>query len=76
MSALVEQVRAVRRLPSPSMRRAIRLSAGVSMRQIGDHVGVSRAAVGHWEAGRWTPSPEHAARYADLLDELRDAVAA
>lgn len=57
------------RLPSPDERRSIRQRLNLTQRQIGDHVGVTSAAVATWESGQ-TPSPEHLARYIELLDEL------
>jgi DNA-binding transcriptional regulator YiaG len=69
VQALVERVRARRHLPAPTERRAIRERAGVSLREAGAALGVSHAAVSRWERGS-TPR-QHAAAYAQLLDELR-----
>jgi DNA-binding transcriptional regulator YiaG len=65
---LLAQVRARRRLPSPSKRRAIRERAGVSLRDLADALGVSHAAVRGWEQGA-TPR-DRRAEYADVLAEL------
>ena len=58
------------RLPDPEVRKALRRSSGLSLRQVGLLLGVSSAAVGHWEAGSRTPNVRHARAYFDLLVEL------
>ena len=72
-SALAEQVRAARRLPSPAVARAIRDAAGVSQQQLADELGVNRVTVARWELGERTPRGELRLRYTDLLDELQEA---
>jgi transcriptional regulator with XRE-family HTH domain len=69
IETLLEQVRSRRQLPPPSERRAIRLQAGLSLRDIGDALGVSHVAVSRWEGGA-TPRETRAA-YAQLLEELQ-----
>jgi transcriptional regulator with XRE-family HTH domain len=69
IETLLEQVRSRRQLPPPSERRTIRQQAGLSLRDIGDALGVSHVAVSRWEAGA-TPR-ETRADYAALLEELR-----
>ena len=58
------------RLPSPAIRRDIRLSAGVSCRQLALLVGVTPMTVIRWEKGA-TPHTEHAIRYREVLDALQ-----
>jgi transcriptional regulator with XRE-family HTH domain len=67
---LRELVQARKTLPEPSLRRAIRESAGVSLRQVAAYVGVTSSAVHFWEHGR-EPSPEHLPRYVEALQILR-----
>lgn len=74
MLGILEQVQVAHRLPSPSMRRAIRESANVSKLRIARELGVSPSSVAFWESGAHDPSPQHAARYLALLDGLRAAV--
>lgn len=76
MSALAEHVKAARRLPPPSIARAIRDEADVSQQQLADELGVNRVTIARWELGERVPRGELRLRYIDLLDELSSAVAA
>jgi transcriptional regulator with XRE-family HTH domain len=69
---LAEKVRAKRELPSPAVRRAIRIAAGVSQQDIADELGLTRAAVGRWETGDRLPSGDHLLGYVKILRTLRD----
>jgi DNA-binding transcriptional regulator YiaG len=68
---LLAQVRARRRLPSPTERRAIRERAGVSLRDLAAALNVSHGTVRGWEQGA-TPRGRRA-EYADVLAELERA---
>jgi transcriptional regulator with XRE-family HTH domain len=68
----VDEARARRELPSPEMRRAIRKSAGLSLRRMAGDLEVSGQALAYWETGARTPRPENVVRYADLLRSLED----
>jgi DNA-binding XRE family transcriptional regulator len=68
--ALIDEVRA-RRLPPPSMRRAIRLGAGVSQVRMAAELGVHRLTFVRWENGTHEPRGESSERYARLLAELQ-----
>jgi len=70
--ALIAQVHIA--LASGSARRA-RLAAGLGQREIASALGVTRAAVSHWESGRSKPSAEHALAYGRLLQRLGRAAA-
>ncbi|MFC7488779.1 helix-turn-helix domain-containing protein [Knoellia sp. CPCC 206453] len=72
---LGERARLARRLPSPALRRAIRLEAGLSTVQLGRAMGVTRQAVSQWETGTRTPRGDHLIAYVAVLDELRRVVA-
>ena len=76
MSALVEQVLAARRLPPPTVARAIRDEAGVSQQQLADELRINRVTVARWELGERVPRGELRLRYIALLEELAEAVAA
>lgn len=69
---IATEVRARRRLPTPSMRRAIRESAGVSQLRVASSLGVTRMTVSRWESGIREPRGEHLVSYVALLDELVD----
>jgi transcriptional regulator with XRE-family HTH domain len=71
LSAILEVARDRRDLPAPSMRRAIRQSAGLSLTDVARAVGVSRQAVAAWETGKTTPASAHVSAYAELLRELQ-----
>lgn len=74
MSALMNEVATIKRLPPPTMRRAIREGAGVSRARLARELGVTANAVGFWEDGR-TPSVQHLKAYCDILDALKEAAA-
>ena len=79
-SSLADEVRAraeATRLPPRAERKKIRKRAGVTLKRLAEELGVSEAAVWHWENGTegQGPSEANAARYRALLDDLRQAVA-
>lgn len=55
--------------------RSVRLAAKIGQREIALALGVTRAAVSHWESGRSVPSAEHALAYGKLLRSLAKAAA-
>ncbi|WP_236655341.1 helix-turn-helix domain-containing protein [Streptacidiphilus carbonis] len=63
-------------LPTPAQRRALREAAGLSQAEVARIVGVTTAAVGHWETGvRQTPrNPTVFERYVQVLRALREAI--
>lgn len=71
MSALLDELRQRRRVPSPAAARAIRLAAGVSQARIAAELGVHPVTVTRWETGRRRPGGDLAQRYAELLEQLR-----
>lgn len=73
VSPLAELVRASR-LPEPAERKRIRELAGISLRRMGDALGVTAPTVHNWENDHEGPSMENAAKYRKLLDELAEAV--
>lgn len=72
--ALMDEVRAARRLPVPDMARAIRRAAGVEQSRMADELGVHRVTIARWEAGTRSPRGSLRARYADLLAALQSEV--
>lgn len=73
MSALIEQVKAARRLPPPAIAKAIRDAADVSQQQLADELHVNRVTIARWESGVRTPRGELRLRYVELLEQLREA---
>lgn len=71
-SPLAGLVRASR-LPPPAERKRIREAAGVSLRRMGDELGVSAVTVHNWENDGDGPTLENAARYRRLLKQLAEA---
>lgn len=67
---LIEQARTRRRLPEPRLRRLIRESARVSLREVAATLGVSPSAVSRWETGQRKPRAAAMRRYVRLLDQL------
>ncbi len=48
--------------------RALRLAKGLTLQQVGDVFGISRASVSNWEAGHAQPDPRKIERLAALFD--------
>lgn len=59
-----------RKLPPPAMRRALRVSRGLTGADVAAHCGVTRQLVSKWERGERNPSGQRLELYADLLDRL------
>ena len=74
MSTLTEEVLKSRRLPPPSIARAIRSEAGVSQARMAAELGVHRVTVARWESGARVPRGAVRLSYAKVLDELRNEV--
>jgi len=70
-SSVTQQVALRRQLPSPDECRRIRVSAGVSLREMARQLRVSDTAVLQWETGRTKPNAPHLRAYVSLLAELR-----
>jgi transcriptional regulator with XRE-family HTH domain len=51
----------------------LRIAAGLSQSEVAATVGVTSAAISHWENGRRVPRGQAARRYAQLLDSLASA---
>jgi transcriptional regulator with XRE-family HTH domain len=75
MSLLLDDVRKARRLPSPAMRKQIRVEAGVSQTRLAAELGVDRVSLARWESGDRTPRGDLLNRYTDLLVGLQVEVA-
>ena len=65
-----QHARLLGRLPEPNERRAIRIRAGLSMRNVADDLGVTSTAVRLWEVGERNVSPEYLERYVAMLTDL------
>ena len=50
--------------------RQLRVSAGLTQQQVGDHCGVTGTAIAHWEAAARSPRGRPGIRWARLLAEL------
>lgn len=70
---LLDKAKAYRELPPPSMRRAIRIGAGVTQQDIADERGVTRAAVSRWESGERQPRGDDLIGYVAILKSLQDS---
>jgi DNA-binding XRE family transcriptional regulator len=75
LEELGRRVRARTQLPTPEARRAIRVSAGVSLADIARAVGVTRQTAMLWERGARRPSGERLLAYVAVLEMLCSAVA-
>lgn len=65
--------RALRRLIASGEAREIRLAAGLTLREVGEAVGVAPSTVFRWEAGQRTPRAA-AARYLALLEGIAEGL--
>ena len=70
LDALLAHQARLRRLPEPSIRRALREHHGLSQGQLARLLGVDRASVSRYESGERTPRPSVAERYLDVLERL------
>lgn len=61
---------AVRALARSGRARQLRESAGLSLQEIADVVGVTQASISRWELGQRKPRGEAAVRYGRLLQTL------
>ena len=68
---LTKKARDAAALPTPEMRRAIRVGAGLTQLELGRVVGVAAASISRYESADREPRGEHRARYAAALAELR-----
>lgn len=71
---LLSRVQARQGLPTPAVRRAIRVAAGESQTACAEALGVSRQGFAHWEAGTRNPKGGHVTDYLELLRSLQQAV--
>jgi DNA-binding transcriptional regulator YiaG len=62
-------------LPPPAQRRAIRLAAGATLRDIAEALQVNAMTISRWERGITEPWPRHHATYLCLLVALADVAA-
>ena len=74
VKSLTEEILRSRRLPPPTVARAIRREAGVSQQRLASELGVHRVTVARWEIGMRVPHGSLRQRYADVLDELQREV--
>jgi len=72
LDELREKATARKALPSPRTRRLLRQSAGISLQDVADACGVTRATVSRWERGLRNPTGEGLRRYLEALAELRE----
>lgn len=70
----LRQKRAPVRLPPPGERKRIRNEYGVSQGDVAAVLGVSRLTVSMWERGETDPKPDHAQKYAELLDQMQQEI--
>jgi DNA-binding transcriptional regulator YiaG len=69
-TAVVERMTLRRRLPAPHMRRALRVSAGLSAAEVADALGVTRQAISRWERGEREPRGPLLTEYVAVLDAI------
>lgn len=64
------QLTVARRHAKEGTGRAIRVAAGLSMREIADAIGASESRLSRWETDNARPTGEPAVRWAEVLAEL------
>jgi DNA-binding transcriptional regulator YiaG len=67
----LEMAQALRELPTPAMRRAIRLEAGLSQKELAQDLGVTQVALARYESGQRRPRGARLLAYVELLRTLR-----
>jgi transcriptional regulator with XRE-family HTH domain len=67
------QLARVRRLARSGEAQALRLSAGLSLREMADAIGISHSNLWLWERGQRSPRNVAALAWAALLDDLAAA---
>ena len=70
LDELLAYQRRARMLPPPSVRRLLRVRAGISVRQLAGAIGVSPAAVSRWETGLRRPRGATLETYSAALERL------
>lgn len=60
-------------LPQPAERRRLREAVGLSQQEVADALGVTRAAVGHWETGLRSPRGRLLSEYVTVIRVLRES---
>ena len=58
-------------LPEPERRKAIRVAAGVTQREVASLIGVTKVTIHRYESGDREPRGERRVRYAEALEALR-----
>lgn len=66
----VSAVARARRLAKSGAGRALRVGAGVSIRELARAIGVAPSVVWRWERGERYPRADNAVRWVEVLDEL------
>ena len=54
--------------------RELRVTSGLSLREVAEDIGTHLATIHRWEQGICLPRGPHAVRYARLLDELTKVI--
>lgn len=76
MTATAEKIRSRLRirleLPPPQERRELREASDLTQQELADAIGVTRAAISQYEAGKRTPRGPLLDRYVEALRALRE----
>ena len=72
---ILERVQKRRSLPPPAEREALRKAAGLSLRDLGEAMGVAATTVHFWETGQRNPNSLHLDRYLSALQAMSDSAA-
>lgn len=73
---LLERIAATSSLPPAAERGRLRRALGIQQVEVARDLGVSPQSVWAWETGRSEPSGQHRRRYAELLNAMRERLAA
>ena len=71
----LKRVAHMRALAAGGDARAIRVAAGISLREAAKTIRTTPSTLSRWETGECRPAPEPALRWAALLDQLRRVAA-
>ena len=73
MPSELEELARVKRLTRSGAAQMIRIRSGISLRELGQAVGVGPATILRWERGDRSPKGDKALAYGRALDDLTKA---
>ncbi len=76
MQTLLEEVEALRQLPSPALAKAMREEARITRRRLAKELGTHEITIWRWESGLSRPRGQRLVDYAKVLAALKHQLGA